>query len=272
MITLGIYPDMALESYHRGVGKDALGSTGIKALRRSAAHLTVPQGDPTPAMIFGQQFHCAALERYFFDVKYVVPPEIKGTSKKAKAETIIWQGALEYRGQEEITQESLGHINNMVDSLYNSRKAVALLSNGVAEQSIFWKDPDYGFLCKCRPDWRNEKVKALVDLKTTQDASPGPFGRQVVNLGYVIQAAWYLRGVREMIDPEYNDFVLVAIEKTPPYDVGIYRLKPEDIALADAKIDSLLPRYAEALETQRYAGLPDQVLDLDLPGFFYNNI
>ena len=45
---------------------------------------------------------------------------------------------------------------------------------GLAELSYFWQDL-YKIKGKCRPDWLSSDGNTVVDLKTTQDASPKGF-------------------------------------------------------------------------------------------------
>tara|TARA_R110002012_G_scaffold197522_2_gene366069 strand:+ start:607 stop:1326 length:720 start_codon:yes stop_codon:yes gene_type:complete len=58
----------------------------------------------------------------------------------------------------------------------------------------------------------------IVDIKTTQDGSPEGFSRSVYNYGYHLQAAVYreLTGV--------DDYYIIAIENSSPYNVCIYKL------------------------------------------------
>ena len=60
--------------------------------------------------------------------------------------------------------------------------------------------------------------ECIVDIKTTQDGSPQGFGRSVINYGYHLQAAIY----REMTG--VDDYFIIAIENSSPYNVCIYKL------------------------------------------------
>ena len=114
--------------------------------------------------------------------------------------------------------------------------AELLKSPGHREVSLVWKDALSGLLCKARPDafvkW--DGYSTIVDLKTTRDASPRGFAREVAIHGYHLQAAWYLAGA-DVLSPVARRFVFVAVEKTPPYCVGLYEL---DSAALDAGSNS----------------------------------
>lgn len=269
----GIYT-MSNNEYHRGLGKNALSKGGLDKLARSPAHFkTYFEEDisPTLAMIFGSQFHCAALEPDIFKRDYIVAPEINRHTKAGKKEYADLQLSLEENGQSLISQDDKDLINRMVDSLYSSEIASGLLSDGVAEQSIFWNHPKWDFKCKCRPDFLNEKHKLAIDLKTTVNGLPEAFAKVVVNLRYHWQASWYLDGINEILEEEYVDFCFIVIEKTPPFAVQNYLMKQDDIYLAEEQIKPLLSQYAECLASDVWPGPSDRIQALTLPGWYYKN-
>ena len=63
----------------------------------------------------------------------------------------------------------------------------------------------------------------VIDIKTTQDGSPDAFGRSVYNFGYHLQAAIYkeLTGI--------DDYFIIAIENSSPYNVTVYKLSQDYI-------------------------------------------
>jgi len=267
----GIYPDMSNEDYHRGRGKASLSKGSLVELARSPAHLKAYRDadhEPTPAMVFGSQFHCAVLEPELFAQRYVVAPKVDRRTKAGKAKWAEFQLSLAENGQEEITQDNMDLINRMADSLRASEIANGLLSDGKAEQSIFWNHPKWGFSCKCRPDFLNNKYSLVVDLKTATDASPEAFAKAVVNYRYHWQAAHYLQGINEILPKEYKEFIFVVIEKTPPYAVQNYILKRDDIYLAEEQIKPLLSLYAECLANDTWPGPPDRIQTIELPSWY----
>jgi hypothetical protein len=91
---------------------------------------------------------------------------------------------------------------------------------GKAEQSYFWTDVETREECKCRPDWHSADGKIIVDVKTTEDASPGKFLRSsVLGWRYHVQAAFYMQGL-----PTAEVFLFVVVEKKPPFAVAVYSL------------------------------------------------
>ena len=72
-----------------------------------------------------------------------------------------------------LSPEVWEQLHAMAAAVHAHPAAGALLTSvpGEAEKSVYWNDPTTGVLCRCRPDWWRED-DVLVDLKTTDDASP----------------------------------------------------------------------------------------------------
>ena len=256
----GIYPNLLNENYHKD---PALSKGMLDKLAISAAHYKAAmeeKSEPTPAMMFGSAFHCAVLEPDRYKKEYISMP--KGVDKRAK------------EGKEFIREFDLTHkilsfddaqtIESMISATNNNVTARSLLSKGESEVSYFWKHR-LGFMCKCRPDHRQDDI--LIDVKTTIDASLNRFPKSIADFKYHWQGAWYLEGVRTNgIDVKY--FLIIAIEKTPPYAVAIYRVSPQDIYLAEEEIKPLLDYYVECEATNTWPAYPDKVQAIDLPAWY----
>ncbi|WP_010597300.1 PD-(D/E)XK nuclease-like domain-containing protein [Rickettsiella massiliensis] len=63
----------------------------------------------------------------------------------------------------------------MAESLHQNKVALKLIADAQIEQSLYWKDPNTGILCKCRPDILRSSLVA--DLKTAQDGSAWSFSK-----------------------------------------------------------------------------------------------
>lgn len=148
-------------------------------------------------------------------------------------------------------------------------KAAALLSKkGRAEQSVYWKDKETGVLCRCRPDWLTDD-DFIVDLKSTEDASPEEFARSVANWRYHVQDPFYRDGLTA-IKRRPKAFVFIACEKKAPYAVGVYVLRAEDVELGRMQYRADLKAYAECLRTGVYPAYSNEVESLALPGWYAN--
>lgn len=169
---------LSAEDYH---ATEALSKSGMVRLARLPAHFKIPTISTRPMMI-GSAFHTAILEPEKFKKEYVVLEEGKKRS-----------GTVDKRGRIILNHTEGGNLPGMVEAVRSHEDAGPLLAYGVAELSGFWIDPDYGFLCKCKPDWVTDN-KIVVDLKSCQDAREWPFSKVFFDKKYDWQARWYLNG------------------------------------------------------------------------------
>jgi len=244
----GFY-NISNDDYHNNPEYAALSKSGISQLLKSPAHfkIQVPQ---TPAMRFGSVTHTAVLEHDKFLERYPINPSPK---------QIV-------NGVEKLAPKDREHIEGMCSEILNNPEHETarnlITADGPVEESIFWKDPEYGFMCKIRPDKRIPKIKAIVDLKTCYNASPDAFKRDIFKYRYDVQAKWYLNGINAAQDETYELFYLVAVEKTPPYKVAVYVASEETLEYGQEKINKVLPVYAECLEKDVWPGYTDKIIEM----------
>ena len=202
--------------------------------------------EPTPAMEFGTALHAAILEPESFSAEYAVFDEtlltgtlqsaedykaaaekcgIKvGKMKKEEIKEAIKASAMasEFKFRDDVSAEIYANkIDLKVEDMaaikaiqINVSKhfgAASRLVHGYAEMSVFWQDPATGVQCKCRPDFlvlnAENKVVAIVDVKSTRDASNGGFSKAIANYGYDVQAAYYTDGLKQAIGYEVPFFL-----------------------------------------------------------------
>lgn len=175
-------------------------------------------------------------------------------------------------GKEIISQEEFAEISAMRDAVMAHPKAGALLAPGagVAEMSCYWRDPETGVLCRCRPDfYRTDGV--VVDLKSTVDASPDGFSKSINSWRYHVQAAFYLDGIRSAIEQGASDmalpqaFVFIAVEKSAPHAVAAYFIEAESVDIGRREYRADLDRYAECVASNRWPGYGDKIQSIGLP-------
>ena len=208
--------------------KKGISKSSLWEIRKSPLHfkwkMEHPQED-TAALLFGRAVHKWILEEESFFNEFSICPDVDRRTKDGKMqyETFL----LESNGKDVITQADYEQILSMKESI-NSLPDVVELLKGEYEQSYFWIDQMTGEKCKCRPDVINHNTKLIVDLKTTDSCENGHFERSCKKYGYKLQAGMYREGVFQNTFDEYG-FVFVAIEKSAPYAVRVYRCTPEYI-------------------------------------------
>lgn len=268
-IPLGIFEGMASEKYH---SIPALGSSGLKKLARTPQHFygaaldpNRPPNDPTPAMKAGTLAHCALLEPASLPERYVVRPEwLDGRTKEGKA----WLAAVP-QGVEAVTAEQMLTAQRQAAAVRALPEIAAFLARGRAEVSAFWVDEESGVHCKCRPDWvhSTEVGDVLLDLKTTQDASPEAFAKSIARLGYHLQDAHYRDGWEQATGRTVLGLVFVVVEADYPHAAAAYVLDDASVAKARTEIRGLLDVYATCSTSGQWPGYPNTIQPISLPAW-----
>ena len=149
-------------------------------------------------------------------------------------------------------------------------------------------------------------VKDIIgDLKTTEDASPEGFAKSIANWRYDVQHAYYMDGTRLALEqgkcnppqegkaelsvywtdpvtgvlcrcrPDFwrgypKHFAFIAVEKKPPYAVGVYVLDSEGVEIGRAQYQHDLRVYAECVRSGEWPGYGDKIQTISLPGWHAN--
>ena len=181
----GIHDDISNADYHASEGYS---SSFAKAWHKSTpAHATADRPFRTSiAFDLGTAVHGWALE----GVLPVEGPESRRGHAwaDAKAEAELLETVA-------LTKGDFAKVELMVNALHGNPHIHKLLAHKerVCEASVFAEHPDTKLRMKARPDLYIESKGLIVDIKTTQSAEPYQFTRQMAQLGYSLQAAWYVR-------------------------------------------------------------------------------
>jgi hypothetical protein len=215
------------EAYHQGPG---ISKSHLDVAAVSPAHYWAAYVDPnrapreaTPAMVLGTAIHTAVLEPDLFLPQYVQEPDISRRSNAGKAEYADWVQA--NTGKTVLTDAQWKAALGVRDAVLRHPEARKLLASGAAEQSFLAVDEQYRELVKCRTDWLDWGALRIVDVKSTDDARPEQFIRSVLTYRYHVQQAWYEDVISQALGEEPpRTWVFLAVEKTPPYAIGLYTL------------------------------------------------
>lgn len=247
------------DQYH---AEPRLNNSSIKQLLKSPAHYQAylsASREPTKAMIIGSATHTAVLEPHLFDEQYIVAPD--DLDKRTKEGKTAFAELLK-SGKTILTASDHAIITAIAQSVLNHFTAKTLLSTGNAEVSIY-TDID-GVPAKCRMDWLRPGL--ILDLKTTDDASPSGFSRSVAQYGYDVQAAWYIDCAKaEGLGIE--TFIFIAVEKEPPYAVGIYELDTDSIEVGRRKYQRALSIWKHCTATDEWPGYSEDIITIQMPAW-----
>lgn len=260
----GVYDGMPEDLYHSDpVPAGSISSTGVKDILSSPARYAynAEHGrEEKKAWDIGKVFHALALgtgcdveELAFENYRTKAAQDAE---KKARA-----------AGKVPMLAHEMAEVRAM-EAAFRATPAAALLQpDGLPERSIFWQDDETGVWCRGRLDHSNGPNS--LDLKTTDDASPGAFAASAARYGYHIQEVLYRRGIRALglagdlgSDPEFH---FVAIEKKPPYLLAVYENDPEALVVAEELVSRALRRFAECQRTGYWPGYPAGITTLRFP-------
>ncbi|MDI9901334.1 PD-(D/E)XK nuclease-like domain-containing protein [Rhodococcus sp. IEGM 1409] len=264
----GLYDGIPDHVYHGD--RNSLSSSGARKL--------LPPS--TPALFKYEQDH--PVFKNTFDFGHAAHAEVLGTGMdiveviaddwrtKAAKET---KAAIHAEGKTPLLTKDLAKVHEMADALRSHETAATLLSNGKAEQSLYWRDQATGIMRRARPDWLPNVTGSrmvVVDYKSAVSADETDFAKAAGDYGYHCQAPWYLDGIIDLgIHPD-PEFVFVVQEKEPPYLVNVVQLAPDALELGRQLNRIAIETYVTCRQTGIWPGYGEDIKLVDLPPWVYN--
>lgn len=278
-LPVGRFPGCAKEDYLADPG---YGSGGIRALAESPAALhmerLVPR-DSSEEMDFGTAFHMRLLEPRRYERHVVeLDHDVSFATKEGKA----LRAALSV--ERDLPEEELlflkprqvATLNLMLSGREAIEDAMGLdpfSEPGDAECAYFWNDRG-GVRGKALVDKEVTELHWLLDVKTTRRSlEDRSLLRYAAEIGWAIQAAWYVRGVSR-VRPGWEDasFAFAVFQTVPPFSVRFMPVPPETLRAAGRLVERALDHHAELLEARASGKRPRDavsgVLELRYPDWF----
>lgn len=181
------------------------------------------------ALAVGSATHTLTLEgRAAFEREYCVGGPInEKTGKPYGADTKKFAEWQREQGKPALSQEQAELVFVMSSAVWQHEKAAALLQDGFAEGVV---RADYcGVPCQIRCDWFNF-YRGIIDLKTCETLDA--FCDDAERFGYVPQLAFY-RAVYRAAAGCDADATLIAVEKSEPHRVGVFKIGTETLTAAE---------------------------------------
>lgn len=234
----------------------ALSKSGLDQFRKSPAHFRAWQDGETrkessPALEFGTAVHMAILEPHLFTDMYA-----KFVGDRRTKEGKATYEALINTGKTPLNEDQWQSVTGAAAAVHAHPKAALLIDKIKPEVSVF---ADWGTKVKARIDGLAEDY--IIDVKTTQDASPRAFAKSIAQFNYHVQAAWYQRitGI--------NRFIFIAVEKEAPFGVACYELDQQAIDHGNAIIDENLKLFVECEQLNSWPCYSSGLQTLSLPAW-----
>lgn len=270
----GLYGDMPEDQYHADpVPGGSLSVTGAKKL--------LPPSCPA---IFDHERRHPKMATRSMELGTVVHGLILGTGQPV--EVLGYDSYKTKKAQDDRkTAIAAGSVPMLIADYAEAQKiaaavyahplAGALLSEGDAEQSMFWQDPEFGIWCRGRTDsltYFDQPV--IVDVKTTSDASPAEFARSADKYRYYMQDPYYRDGLAAVLgcDPDDIDFVFVVVPTEPPYLPMVYRLEETDVELGRQQNRIAREKYRDCTEAGIWPAWSADITPLALPRYAVSRI
>ena len=225
--------------------------SSLKHLLKSPAHYQAAlqeRVEETPAMRLGTLVHAMVLEDKEPTELYAIkPPGLNLATKEGKE----WKAA---QTLEIMSYDDLIAALEMKNSIIQNPHAKhALAQCPIRETPII--ETIFDVPCKALLDAHGSDGNgawAILDIKTTDDASPDGFGRKVANYHYDFQASFYSAILAQHHQLETRPFWMwIAVEKTAPYTCAVYAAAEWEES-GDLKMERILRDWKTCTESDNW--------------------
>lgn len=251
--TDGIYANVSNSLYHSDT--NSLSSSGAKTILEPGGPAKLRHGRRKESAAFdvGTAVHTAVLG----DGEVFVDSGFDAWTTKAAKEKVA---EIRAGGRIPLKPDQYRDVVAMADAVRRHPLAQVLLSDGLAEQSIWAHDPDTGARIRCRPDWHVGTT--FVDIKTTAD--PGRFDKSIEDYSYHLSAAHYLHTAR-CAGLTVDFFFFVSVGKDAPHLVDVCELSDQDLATGSDLVRAAIDLWSWCHTNDTWPGLPEVLRVATLP-------
>lgn len=213
--------------------------------------------ETTAAMRLGSMIHRVILEPDTAD--YVVKPEgMLFTTKEGRA----WRDA---QTAPIITADEEATIRGMRDAVWAHPAVKRVLAKAQKEVCVFASD-SHGMLRKGRFDALPEGGNVIVDIKSCASASPDAMSKSMGAFRYDVQAAYYL-DLAALQGLDKSKFLLVCVEKTPPFAVAVYAIDDEAVEWGRKQYQADLALLRRCEAEDHWPSFTEEITTLALPAW-----
>ncbi len=206
---------------------------------------------PTDPMNLSSGLHCGFLEPELLPEKVV----LWEGKRRAGNEWEDFKAA--HKGKIILTAVYYAHLKGMLKSL-RRHPEILKWNSRPGEVEVSQNAEINGVMVKGRVDKLTDDP--IIDLKSSgMDLDETRFASHAVNLGWHIQGAIYCRLFNR------KRFILGVVENTAPYDVVMFELSPELLAIGDREAMLLLEAWKACCKNNHWPGRSDELVTLEVP-------
>lgn len=136
------------------------------------------------------------------------------------------------------------------------KEARDAFTKGKPEQSLVWFEAEYGVWCRARLDWLHDSFLKIDDYKSTgMTANPDAISRSMFGVGWDVQAAFYLRGLKVLTGNDAK-FRFIPQENEPPFALSVIGIGPDVAMIGEKKVQFALETFSACLKSSDWPGYP----------------
>jgi hypothetical protein len=259
-------------TYH---ARPELSSTGARLLlpeyKGSPAKFQWAKSHPRTSRAFdvGHATHAKVLGVGASVIAYPAEHLTAGGNVSTKAATVEWEQEQRGYGLTPVSPDDIERVDAMAEAVLSHETARPFFEVAAhREVSVFATIDDVPV--RARFDALSDETRNgvyAIDLKTTEDATPDGFTRSVSKWGYDTQQAWYEDVYTASEGHRVDRFILVAIEKTAPFEVTVCELPEMWVAMGRTKAAASRRIFRECTDTGVWPGYDPSVQYLDPPAW-----
>lgn len=265
------------ESYHaqkskRGDLDFVMSSSSLRIFGQCAKRWLEGYEPPaSEAKEYGSLLDCRLLVPEQFKIRYAIKPESypdskTGDSKPWNMNANFCKDWARNQGNREIV--SIDQVNE-VDAAINQLRKDEIVSSFIdaSDTQVHikaeWRDERTGLVVPIQalldllPKPDSEFAQTAGDLKSTRNAGLEPWTRFCFQLGFHVQAAFFLDMASAAEGSDRNTFCFILQENYPPWMVGRRMLSQDFIQIGRQTYQDLLTRYCQCLKTGRFPSYDD---------------
>jgi hypothetical protein len=185
-----------------------------------------------------------------------------------------WRDAVRLGGKTPVLEKVVLQAEPIAKAV-REKAAVGITMNpfnaGAPEVTAIWKEGEA--YCRARYDRLVLDPGGYADIwdwKTTESVAPDKIVRKIIDQGYHLQAAHYVRGLRALL-PEYAgrmSFIFVFVETEAPYAVRRVVLSDGWLSMAGTEIHRAIGEWTNAMATNVWPEGNAETMTAQPPGWF----
>lgn len=140
-------------------------------------------------------------------------------------------------------------------SFIRQTEIAGIFERGKPEITMRWQEGELWF--KSRPDFFTDDGLIMLDYKTTEDASPENFSRQISRMGYDFQAEFYKRGAAAN-GYENVTFLILAQETKYPHACSLHAIHPALQEYARLRVERAVAIWRDCMSHDHWPAYPTQ--------------